>query len=392
MPMSRRSMILAAGGAGFALIGGLAGYRVTRLPDKALRPWQDAGAAITDPRLFAFSHAILAPNPHNLQPWLIRLTGLDRADIFYDRDRALPETDPFDRQITIGFGGFIEIARIAAAERGYRVEASLFPEGEPEPKLDGRPIARLIFIRDAATPKDPLFGFITKRRTSKEPYNMARPVSPTKVQEMLGLAGAQGFQHATTGQPVEEFRKLILASADLEFTTARTWMESVRLMRVGAAEIEATPHGIGIKGPMMEALILTGQISREQLADPASSAFKIGLKRYMDRLTATPAFMWQTTATNTRRDQIVAGRHWVRVNLAATQLGLSLNPVSQSLQEYPEMADYFKQAHQLAGVDTGGKISQPRVQMLARLGYGPDIQPTHRWPLRSRIVSSNPQS
>ena len=153
IPTSRRSMILAAGGAGLALVGGIAGYRVTRLPEKALRPWYDAGTSEPDPRLFAFSYAILAPNPHNLQPWLIRLVGADSAEILYDRDKALPETDPFDRQITIGFGGFLELARIAAAERGYRVDTILFPEGEPEPKLDTRPIARLRFIRDSADRK-----------------------------------------------------------------------------------------------------------------------------------------------------------------------------------------------------------------------------------------------
>jgi hypothetical protein len=392
MPLSRRSMILAAGGASLALVGGLAGYRVTRLPDKAVRPWRDAGKATSDPRLFAFSYAILAPNPHNLQPWLIRLIGDSRADILYDRGKALPETDPFDRQITIGFGGFIELARIAAAEQGYRVEASLFPEGDPEPKLDGRPVARLNFMRDSAVSKDPLFGFITSRRTSKVPYDMTRPVDAGKAEELLALAGAEGFRHATAGPSVEQFRKLILAAAELENTTARTWMESVRLMRIGAAEIEAMPDGIGIKGPMMEALILTGQLSREQLADTTSSAYKIGAKRYMERLAATPAFLWHTTSQNTRRDQIAAGRQWVRVNLAATRLGLSLNPVSQALQEYPEMADLFRQAHRLAGVDTAGATNEPRVQMLARLGYAPSPEPTHRWPLGSRVVRPTLQS
>jgi len=385
---TRRSVILAAGGAGLALVGGALGYRVMRWPDAAARPWAQAPAGDVDPRLAALRYAILAPNPHNRQPWLIRLLDPDRIEITCDLDRRLPETDPLDRQITIGFGAFLELARMAAAERGFRVDADLFPSGRPEPRLDGRPIAVLRVVADASVARDPLFAHALRRRSNKEPYDMARAVSASVVEALPVQAGVEGFGHAVGGPRVEELRRLIVDAAGIEFAVERTYMESVRLMRVGAAEINAAPDGIALKGPLIEALALAGQISRPALADMNGSAYRAGREQYMRTLGATPAFLWLTTKSNTRMDQLGAGRDWLRINLAASAAGLSLNPASQALQEFPEMAQAFALAHRLLGVAPESGPDGARVQMLGRLGYGPDVSPSHRWPFEARMAQT----
>ena len=77
--------------------------------------------------------------------------------------------------------------------------------------------------------------------------------------------------------------------------------------------------------------------------------------------------MWLTTANNTRAEQVLAGRAYVRLQLQATAIGLGVHPMSQALQEFPEMAAHHAQAHDLIL----GKTRQPgqTVQMLCRLGY-----------------------
>jgi hypothetical protein len=62
-----------------------------------LLPWELNSNAPADIRLDAFRHAILAPNPHNRQPWLINFEGNDAATISCDLAKRLPDTDPFDR-------------------------------------------------------------------------------------------------------------------------------------------------------------------------------------------------------------------------------------------------------------------------------------------------------
>ena len=79
--------------------------------------------------------------------------------------------------------------------------------------------------------------------------------------------------------------------------------------------------------------------------------------------------------------QLQAGRRYVRANLIATSLGLALHPVSQSLQEYPEMAEKYGWIHRLLGAQ-----GEERIQMLARLGYGTKVEPAPRWPIEKHII------
>jgi hypothetical protein len=100
----------------------------------------------------------------------------------------------------------------------------------------------------------------------------------------------------------------------------------------------------------------------------------------MASLAATPAVLWFATAGNGRRDQIEAGRAWMRIALAAVGEGLALHPMSQVLQEFPEMAAELAAFHAHLGI-----TAPARVQMLARLGYGPEARATPRWALDTRI-------
>ena len=103
---------------------------------------------------------------------------------------------------------------------------------------------------------------------------------------------------------------------------------------------------------------------------------------YQEMLLATPAYVVLTSDSNTRAEQIEAGRQWLRLNLKTTELGLALHPVSQCLQEYQEMSELYTKAHTLLAND--GQT----VQMLGRIGYGPSIGRTPRWPLESKRLDA----
>ena len=163
MTSRRRFLALLGGGVVVAAAAGGGVWAATRDPAEARLPWETAGHGESDPRRHALSYALLAPNPHNTQPWLADLTETDVVTLYCHADRRVPQSDPFDRQITVGLGAFIELAVMAAAEIGHRVHVTLFPEGEPQPRLDGRPVARLTFTRDEGVVRDPLFAHVLAR-------------------------------------------------------------------------------------------------------------------------------------------------------------------------------------------------------------------------------------
>jgi hypothetical protein len=143
---SRRHVLSLLSAAPFA--PALAGCASSDLPDP-VAGWRDPGAGETDPRRFALAHAILAPNPHNTQSWLIELDDADGMTLYCDLDRRLDFTDPLDRQITIGCGCFLELFRMSAGLQGYWPVIEMFPDGEPAPRLDSRPVARVRMVPSA---------------------------------------------------------------------------------------------------------------------------------------------------------------------------------------------------------------------------------------------------
>ena len=57
-----------------------------------------------------------------------------------------------------------------------------------------------------------------------------------------------------------------------------------------------------------------------------------------------------------------------------------MQPLSQCLQEYPEMSDLYQMAHEIMAPDGG------TVQMFARLGYGKAVPASPRWPLEAKLL------
>lgn len=382
--MQRRNFLKVLGGGVILAAGAGTGFAMTRTPSKALAPWQRAGGSTyADPRMRALSYAILAPNPHNRQPWQVELQGEDTVVLTVDLDRLLPHTDPFSRQITIGLGCFLELMVMAAAETGHRVDLQVFPEGSEPGQLTTAPVAIARFVQDPEIKPDPLFAHVMARRSNKEAFDMTRAVPDAALKAVLASARHGGKLGGTNSlDEVADWRDLSAEAMQIEIDTPHTYKESVDLFRIGKAEINANPDGIDFSGPMFETLSLVGQFDRELALDRSSSAFRQGEEVVIGNIRAAMAHAWMVTPGNTRSDQIAAGRDWLRANLAATAQGLGFHPLSQALQEYPEMAALYRDVHARLAPDGG------TVQMLVRLGYGPELPVSPRWPLEAKLMEA----
>ena len=336
MTLSRRKTLALIGGGTILAASSAAGFAVTRMPEEAVAPWAAAGG-YTEPRMRALSYAILAPNPHNRQPWKVDLSTADEVALYVDTDRLLPHTDPFSRQIVIGLGCFLEVMRMAALEDGYDDEMVVFPDGSDSERLDARPVARCRFVKTDAA-RDPLFAHVMERRSLKEPFDVERPVDQASLDRILAAAMVTDVDGSVEPDSIAALRELSHEALRIEIETPHTYKESVDLFRIGRREVNANPDGIDFSGPMFEAMALTGTFTREAALNRGSMAYTEGLKAVFANTDTAMGHLWQVTVTNTRSDQIDAGRDWVRLNLAATAEGVGMQPLSQALQEDPEMA------------------------------------------------------
>jgi hypothetical protein len=379
--VTRRSILTV--GAAAAAISATGAVLYGRGPGEAVarEPWRKAGGSFGDPRLDALAFAILAPNPHNRQPWRFELNADRRIIVRCDLNRLLPETDPYSRQITIGFGAMLELLQMAAAEKGFSAEITAFPEGFDSVALDDRPVAFVDFLESDAEP-DPLFRYALQRRTNRS--NFTADIPPASVVEDLGKAlnATIGFDGTVDETRVASLADLAKRAWRIEYENDATRRESINLIRVGNREIAANPDGIAISGTAMGLLRVAGVLSPKNLDTPGKMAFETGLNSYLENISTSRGFVWLTTKDNSRASQITAGRSWVRINLAATSIGLAVHPLSQALQEFPEMAAPYAEIHDMLG--DGGTV-----QMFGRIGYASAPPPSPRFPLEAKLFEPN---
>ena len=387
--MNRRNFIRVVGQSSIAAATVSVGACVlpAGFPAAAVEAWQGPTAE-TEPRRRALAYAITAPNPHNLQPWLVDLSEANVITVSTDPERVLPETDPFGRQILIGHGAFLELMVIALASQGFAAQVTLWPQGELPSKISDwsnraglqRPIARITLVPSGV--KDPLFAQILKRHTPKSDYDLARIVSTASVEKLLAGAKHTGANSAVfaagtaDASKLPALRRLAEQSAIVEISTPRTMLESIKLLRVGPNEILAHRDGIPITSPFVRALTAVGLFDRTTAPPPGSTGYKNALARFEGHSRTAMGFVWLSTPGNSRSHQVAAGRAYVRLQLTATEIGLGVHPLSQPLQEFAEMKPFIEQAHQLLIGKPAPRLPMDEtVQMFCRLGYTPEPVP-----------------
>ncbi len=392
--MERRSFIRVIGG-GVVLAAAPALVACSSaLPPEAVAAWQPPPppAPGSDVRRWILAHAILAPHSHNLQSWLVDLRQPGEIALYCDRTRLLPETDPFSRQIMMSQGTFLEMLDLAARQQGLRADIELFPEGEFDPKVlpaNGL-TARIRLTPDTAVRPDPLFAQVFRRHTNRSAYEMKAPeLAATQAIESaaMGLGDALKLRVGFAGPQdarIAEHRAIAREAWRIELVTPRTMMESMKVLRVGPTEIAQHRDGISLNDPMVRALAAVGLFDRSQAPGPDDSATTGQIKDFAKKIEATPAFFWMVTDGNHRRTQVNAGRAYVRAQLAATAAGLSMHPLQQALQEYPEQAGPYAAIHRLLGAEP----ARQTVQMWARLGYAPPVGPAPRRGLEAHLVAA----
>ncbi len=332
--------------------------------------WNGPNPTETDIRLKVLSYAMLCPNPHNKQPWLIQFTGPSAFDLYVDPNRLLPATDPIYRQIHIGQGTFLETLAIAATGLGHVANIEYFPQGEySNSQLQNKPVASITLTPQAELKPDPLFSQLLLRHSNKREYDLT-PLNQAQKKQLQNLYGNDTTSQLTLTNSTTAKHKLenILTQAmAIEVGNKERDAETINMFRFNEDEVKKYRDGFGVSqaglSGFKKILVENFILSRESVEKDPTEFGEQAVEMTQKSAASTATFGWMSSPGNSRLEQVKVGREYARLNLTITAMGLAIHPMSQVLQEYDDMQALqgeFKQYFNIPKQDT--------VQMLFRLG------------------------
>lgn len=342
----------------FLLIGvGLAGLFMQ--PHVSYDAWNinkssfPANASSEEKLTFLLGYAILAPSSHNSQPWKFNVSG-NQIDIYADKSRWLQYADADKRELHISLGCALENLLVAAEHFGYETNVTYLNEGDPvaRVRLEQKSLTAQVPAQDSS-----LIDAIVARKTNRNAY-LDRPVAEADLQKLQDstkeFSKDLGIQFYLTSDPEirNKFRNLEIQADQTLYADANYKAELGHWL------------GQGVMGP-------TGvQALATQLAVVFLDVGPEETRKDAELVNSTPVLGFISTAENDSISQVKVGQAFERFWLEATALGISLQPMSQTL-EVPETK---AELTEILSTGIGGLGYSGYLQHVFRLGYAEPVE------------------
>jgi nitroreductase len=307
-----------------------------------------------DVRVDLVEYGIHAQSAHNMQSWKVALSKSDETlmILFIEEKRLLPATDPYSRQITISAGNFLSTMEERALELGYELEITLFPEGEfswdasPD-EIGNTPIAEIRVKHGKGPQNRPLVDAVSAATVKR---NMGTVLlSEDEINLILRYDDRESIKSFILQNPdhVAELKPILIDSFRLEMETEDTLMESYDNTRINKKERDEMPFGLSYPG-IFPAKSLGFMETMSTIFPLKPEAYgKVGAETYEKTIKNIDSYLFLITKDNSRTTQVQTGMVLQRMWMEAMNMGLSLLPASQPLQEYPEVAEYYERIHKM---------------------------------------------
>ncbi|GAA2181172.1 nitroreductase family protein [Brooklawnia cerclae] len=350
-----------------------------------LEPWgRDYASSHADPRVRLVATGLLAASNHNMQPWLIRLDEDDASSflLYADSSRMTPQVDPEARQLMISQGTFLEYVAVAGEHEGWDVRIDLFPDGQYDEdhlaeSMNETPVAR-VTLSAAEAHDAPLFDATFLPDTNRAAYE-PQALSPEQVATLEALPEQDDEGTVSVLQDDTDVRTIgqyAMRAATIEAGVARVMDEGNAIFRANERQKNLYRYGYSVEGQGTTGLmkhILQGLLTLRPSLNTGPAASENFIRSTQTSVDATPAYAMIVTDDNSRRAQVESGMLYSRLVLTGHTLGLAMQPLSQVLEEYPEMRVPHDEFQALYAPDGG------TVQMVFRVG-----QPTENVPVSMR--------
>ncbi|MBP0450607.1 hypothetical protein J5Y04_13785 [Kitasatospora sp. RG8] len=303
------------------------------------------------------SAAVAAPSIHNSQPWHFRLQPETSVlEVRAVRERAVPAADPQGRAMHVSVGAAVLNLRVAARHIGWAPDVRLLPD-PADPDLFAT--VRLDETSPVRLPgTEALYDAIWRRHSIRTPFT-GQPVPADVLDQLVMAARAEETVLRLPGR--DETARLLELTAEAERrnttdpaqrTESRNWIRSGDVPPYGIPAHALGPQDRDGRLPMRDFAALR-PVEHQQ---PATFEHE-------------PVIAVLTTDGDRPEDWLRTGLGLEHVLLAATVHEVRASLLHQVV-EWPELRWAAREPHQRPG----------HVQMLIRLGYGPEGTPTPRLP------------
>ena len=320
------------------------------------------------------SAAVAAPSMYNTQPWSFRMDAATATlQVRAAPERSLRAADPTGRALHVSVGAAVFNLRVAVTHSGWGPVTRLLPCPE-DPGLLATVRPAGAAARRTTDHRDDLYEAIWRRHSSRFPFS-GRPLPPSVRAELSEAAHAEG---AVLAFPAPgDTARLLRVTAEAEHrnrSDADRGAESRRWVHRDPGE----PTDVGLPTSA-----LGPQDAHERLPMRDFTA-----QRHPERLPAQefeyePVIAVLATAHDRRADWLRAGQALEHVLLVATAHGLRTSLLHQAM-EWPDLR------RSLNSVTDSATDRPGHVQMLVRLGYGPEGPATPRRAPRDAPATGTP--
>lgn len=306
---------------------------------------------------FLVRYALLAANSHNTQPWKFQVKKDSTIELYWDEERALPLSDPQQRQGMISLGCTIGNLVVAGEHFGFAAEVTSRRDWEP-----ALPVATLHM---EPTPSDgshgALFDAIPKRRMNRFPYTQ-RPISDDILAMLRAVSHVEEVSISFVSEPL--LRDVLLSAVYHSTVGTQGNMDIVKEWSAWMRP-RNTPLYDGI--PLTEDFGFPGPSS---LIAPFVWKVTPGTwqARNTQKLFSTAPVFFVLSGLDTQESWLRTGRALTYLGLATTVHGISYAPWG-AVVEHERSAELVHDVLHLSPTE--------RVLFFGRLGYAKKVPPVH---------------
>lgn len=305
-------------------------------------------------RIKLTSFGLLAASSHNMQPWKIHLdTDPTVFYVFADIQRLSREMDPYARQVMITQGTFLEYVTIGAAFLGYRADIYLFPRGAYDDNdliesMKIKPVAKVNIFRTNQRCLS-FYKYMFLPGTDRGPYSV-QELKKSDIEKMLSVNTDKNieikiFQDEENKKNIGQY---ILKGVQIESSIYRIYRESANCFRSNEYKKNKYRYGFSLEGQRIMGLkkhILQGVLTFCPCILNDKKSADIYLTSTQKEVEHTPAYALIITAGNSRSNQVKSGILYSKLVVTAHDLGLGIQPVTQVIEEYPEIKEQYEKIH-----------------------------------------------